>query len=544
MSQNSVPEVLPDVELRMVRCVLTPDVAKQSYATRTFLEMKRAAAGKAKDSDGEKKRIRPEPVWIVPGKSLRQLIARNAGIRAQDVGDISLADELSTDAALARGITHREPRELEAWVPEGDDAEFLTLEESAKSERGWDQFKVNESVFGIRTTFDEDVYTTRLNKDGCNITEEEANRLAKEIEGKLTTNPHQMEERGQALDAFGEEVDEEELYSSVKRDPAREQRANEVEPPRPKEAAWSKPGVGVSMLAGKPTKTPQSVPMSVPTGSAASSGNGKEKSSEFIQQEHRRLRQHLTNPKPSGTTVGSPGNRYALKSPLVSNPTAVQALNLEPGVPKLEAKAMQEFQKFKQEEEAKKRKDAESERDSKKKELQDFAAQLRLKEKKTSSDQLSAKNEGTNGTSVQQDMQAEEQGKLNPNAKPFSFNPNAKAFVLPKKKSSPTMDRGSPTSYSMYMPASTVPNMAYSPAASMGPLPVPHGTPAMSPPGRPAYPVGHALHHNRMVPGMMPGHPMMYVGSPPGGFGTSPPFVPPPSPPSGPPPRKDAESGT
>eukprot|EP00894_Picocystis_sp_ML_P002890 jgi/Pico_ML_1/53407/g3962.t1 len=41
-------------------------VEVESYATRTFLEMKKAAAGKAKDSNGEKKRIRPEPVWVIP----------------------------------------------------------------------------------------------------------------------------------------------------------------------------------------------------------------------------------------------------------------------------------------------------------------------------------------------------------------------------------------------------------------------------------------------------------------------------------------------
>lgn len=543
MSDETHVDSLPDVELRMVRCVLTPDVAKQSYATRTFLEMKKAAAGKAKDSNGEKKRIRPEPVWVIPGGSLRQLIARNVGIRAQDVGDISLADELSTDAALARASTRREPRELEAWVPDGDEADFLTLEESARSERGWDQFKVNESVFGVKTTFDEDVYTTRLNKDGCTITEEEAELIAKEIEGKLTTNPHQMEERGQALDAFGDEVDEEEMYSSVKRDSDATEKPSKTELPQPKKAAWSQPGAGVTMLAGKPSMTIQSAPVVVPNHAAAPSRNGKDQSSEFIKQEHRRLRQHLTNPKPSGGTVGSPGSRYALKSPLVSNPTAVQALNLEPGVPRLEAKAMQEFQKFKQGEEAKRRMEAGSERDLQKKELQEFAAQLRLKEKKVEVGSSSPRKDPTNGMPPQQDMRTQEQGKLNPSAKPFSFNPNAKAFVLPKKKNSPSMDRGAPIPYGMYMPASTASNMAYPPGTSMAPPPVPHGAPVTSPPGRPTFPMGHTLRQTNTIHGMMP-PPMMYVGSPPGGFGTSPPFMPPPSPPSGPPPRREAQNGT
>ena len=42
----------------------------------------------------------------------------------------------------------------------------------------------------------EHVYTTVIDKDNCGITEAEAERLAREIEGQTTGNVHLMEERG------------------------------------------------------------------------------------------------------------------------------------------------------------------------------------------------------------------------------------------------------------------------------------------------------------------------------------------------------------
>lgn len=52
-------------------------------------------------------------------------------------------------------------------------------------------------LFGVETTFDEHFYTTVIDKQNCAITEEEAERLAKEIEGQAAGgNLHMMEERG------------------------------------------------------------------------------------------------------------------------------------------------------------------------------------------------------------------------------------------------------------------------------------------------------------------------------------------------------------
>lgn len=54
----------------------------------------------------------------------------------------------------------------------------------------WDQFAANEEMFGVPATFDEEMYTTKLDKEKSKISEAEAARLAAEIEGATTSNPH------------------------------------------------------------------------------------------------------------------------------------------------------------------------------------------------------------------------------------------------------------------------------------------------------------------------------------------------------------------
>jgi hypothetical protein len=55
----------------------------------------------------------------------------------------------------------------------------------------------------VDTTYNEEVYTTRLDRDRCGISEAEAARIAFEIERGNTSNPHLAEERGQAIDDGG-----------------------------------------------------------------------------------------------------------------------------------------------------------------------------------------------------------------------------------------------------------------------------------------------------------------------------------------------------
>lgn len=127
--------------------------------------------------------------------------------------------EFKTDADISRGVKTFEERELVKWEPEEDEGlQKLTLEDDAtRNGSHWDQFKVNEEKFGVESTYDEHLYTTRIDKSAPDYEERlaRANRLAAEIEGQVTTDRHILEERGIQVDDSG--VDEEDKYSGVDR---------------------------------------------------------------------------------------------------------------------------------------------------------------------------------------------------------------------------------------------------------------------------------------------------------------------------------------
>jgi hypothetical protein len=77
----------------------------------------------------------------------------------------------------------------------------------------WDQFSANEKKFGVKTSFDENLYTTKLDHSKMDDKKRlEAERIAKEIEGTVSTNIHIATERNQAL---AMDFDDEDLYSGV-----------------------------------------------------------------------------------------------------------------------------------------------------------------------------------------------------------------------------------------------------------------------------------------------------------------------------------------
>ncbi|KAG6908340.1 hypothetical protein DXG01_005251 [Tephrocybe rancida] len=81
----------------------------------------------------------------------------------------------------------------------------------------WDQFAVNEKLFGVKTDFDENLYTTKLDRTAADFKERErhAQRIANEIIGATTSNPHIAEERNLNVDDSG--VNEEDKYGAVVR---------------------------------------------------------------------------------------------------------------------------------------------------------------------------------------------------------------------------------------------------------------------------------------------------------------------------------------
>jgi len=60
--------------------------------------------------------------------------------------------------------------------------------------RGWDQFETNEALFGVKSTFNEELYTTKLEKGPqTRELEKQALRIAREIEGEETQDLHLAE---------------------------------------------------------------------------------------------------------------------------------------------------------------------------------------------------------------------------------------------------------------------------------------------------------------------------------------------------------------
>ncbi|CBQ73018.1 related to PBP1-Pab1p interacting protein [Sporisorium reilianum SRZ2] len=105
---------------------------------------------------------------------------------------------------------------LPAWASPSD-ASGGGLEDS-NAGKPWDQFAANEARFGIKSNYQENLYTTKLDRSGKDFRnrEREADRIAREIMAQATSNPHLAEERGQADDSG---VNEEDKYGAVVRNP-------------------------------------------------------------------------------------------------------------------------------------------------------------------------------------------------------------------------------------------------------------------------------------------------------------------------------------
>ncbi|CAN4086989.1 unnamed protein product [Withania somnifera] len=164
----------------------------------------------------------PTKTLIIPGKELVQVIAK--GVPATlDVFRAELVrekqQELLTDSCISQNRHGEVERQLERWVPDDDALECPELDNifDGHWNRGWDQFEANETLFGVKSTFNEELYTTKLDKGPqMRELEKEALRIAREIEGEETCDLHLAEERGIQLHG-NLEVDEETRFSAVVR---------------------------------------------------------------------------------------------------------------------------------------------------------------------------------------------------------------------------------------------------------------------------------------------------------------------------------------
>ncbi|XWW98307.1 hypothetical protein V2A60_006307 [Cordyceps javanica] len=123
-----------------------------------------------------------------------------------------------TDTAISnRGAAGE--RVLQPWVPDSSDGLDASLEGTTGS-GAWDQFAANERLFGLKTDYDENIYTTAINKNHPQYRERiaAADRKAREIERSAPTTAHVAEERVMDYNGSGGGDDnEEDKYSGVRR---------------------------------------------------------------------------------------------------------------------------------------------------------------------------------------------------------------------------------------------------------------------------------------------------------------------------------------
>ncbi|KAI6781829.1 uncharacterized protein J7T54_004995 [Emericellopsis cladophorae] len=132
-----------------------------------------------------------------------------------------------TDSAISNNRFGQE-RVLQPWVPDANDAVDGSLERSSGSGAGgssggaWDQFAENEKLFGLKSDYNENYYTTSINTNDPRYNERmsAADRKAREIERSEATTTHVAEERQMDFTASGKDdagENEEDKYSGVRR---------------------------------------------------------------------------------------------------------------------------------------------------------------------------------------------------------------------------------------------------------------------------------------------------------------------------------------
>jgi len=158
------------------------------------------------------------PNLIIMGKDLAQISVTNLELNKQE--RMSSRDTFKTDSAISGKSGEIFERQLQKWEPEKDNYD-VSLELTDDGNEKWDQFETNEKLFGITTDYDEEIYTTALDRTKADFKkrEQEAIKIAAEIEKSSTENIHLAEERGQLID--DSDIDEEDRYGAVIRKPGK-----------------------------------------------------------------------------------------------------------------------------------------------------------------------------------------------------------------------------------------------------------------------------------------------------------------------------------
>lgn len=238
-----------------------------------------------KSKEGEYLGGNYDKVMIFEQKDVVELAAQKVTFETEVTNATTHQNGVSTfktDADISGNTQHRE-RELHRWQPDESTDIGLGLEEStAGPSQGWNQFEANERLFGVKSDFDENIYTTKLDRDHPEYQRRAAAaaKIAAEIEGSSSLNSHIAEERGLTIpDDSG--MDEEDKYSGVQRTIPVSPNPNRYTPPARRAptgqptvpGAPHDPAIIASQLARPETlPKPASHPLSTSTAAPATAG--------------------------------------------------------------------------------------------------------------------------------------------------------------------------------------------------------------------------------------------------------------------------------
>jgi hypothetical protein len=393
---------------------------------------------------------------LVPASDLVTITAADIRMSPEDLSSrlVASGDEATTDgdaggfgtdAAISKGRGAQVGRDLQRWVPDAADAALHGLEEghnkNNKYSRGsnntsWDQFALNEKQFGVKTDYREEFYTTELDPSKSKISVAEANRIASEIEkgghSTITGNIHLLEERGMEV----EDYDEEARYGAVIREePAtkaaplqqqqQQQKGAGSPPPPPPPPSGSRAPAG-AWGRGRPggaaaTTTTTSAPIPIDS-----------------RKDINKLRAHMTSgPTKKVSPYGTPKGGGLSSSPLVNDAAQMEALNLNPGTSKIDEAVRRDFEQFKLREKNNNNINNSSgttTNSNNTEELKQFSADIESKLPKSAASAAadapsSSSKDRPSSSGNDADAAAKKPStSLNPFAKEFSFNINAKEF--------------------------------------------------------------------------------------------------------------------
>ena len=122
--------------------------------------------------------------WLMVPRLPTHTSMNNMAKAIDDKAKAKTASGLQTDTDISSS-TSTPHRELKPWQPDSEasrDADTFALNGPAKP---WDQFETNSRLFGATTNYDEELYTTKLDRSRADFKtrEKEAQKLADEILG-------------------------------------------------------------------------------------------------------------------------------------------------------------------------------------------------------------------------------------------------------------------------------------------------------------------------------------------------------------------------